>query len=128
MGGDGALAPKVATLLNLDKGGRLWVTRSGEQGPGSKQFFIEPSGSRILLASGEQGLERKFLRIRAYHTGVPNAVPVFLGDSNVTPESGFALYPLDEIVLCIGPDAQVYATASYDVGQAAPEVNVLELG
>lgn len=67
MGGDGALAPKEATLLNLDKGGRLWVTHSGQQGPGSKQFFIEPSGSRLLLASGELGLERKFLRIRAQH-------------------------------------------------------------
>lgn len=114
--------------MNLDKGGRLWVTQSGKEGPGSKQFFIEPSGSAVLLASGELGLERKFLRIRAYRTGVPNAVPVFLGDSNVTPEPGFALYPLDEIVLCIGPGAEVDATASYDVGQAAPEVDVLELG
>lgn len=114
--------------MNIDESGLLKVTQSMLGGSGSKQFFIQPSGSTVLLASGEPGLQRKVIRIRAYRSGSPSQVPVFLGDAGVTPESGFALYPLDEIVLSIGADAEVHATASYGTGQAAPEVDVLELG
>lgn len=113
-------------MINRDDARNGQVSPAASEATASKQFTIDPSGSRVELKSGAQGFRRRGIRVRAYRSdGNPQPV-VYIGDANVTSSNGYALYLLDEIVLFVDDSVAVYATSVFSGGDQIPEVDILE--
>lgn len=77
----------------------------------SAQFELTAaSGAVRLVTNANAGRRRLFIRVVGPDFDPPQHA-VVLGDQDVTPATGYVLYPLDEIELLVDADTDVYATA-----------------
>lgn|GEM_PF-4647656 len=99
--------------------GRLDATAAGRRFVRTAQFELTPSSSIVELTTNAlQPRRRLFVRV-VRPDGATPPHPVVVGDENVSPTTGYVLYPLDELELSLVPGARVYATASLTGSQVA---------
>lgn len=89
---------------------RAHVTGAATNRFKSAQFELTATSGAVLLTTGGGSRRRLFVRVVG-PTFNPPEFPISLGDQNVTPATGYVLYPLDEIELLVDADTDVYATA-----------------
>lgn len=106
----------------IDPTGRVLITEAADTEVATKQITVGDTSVELTTSTTDMKRRKLFVRnaLRAQHA----EVVVYIGDSNVTTETGFPLYRFDEIELDVDIDASVYAIAPDSKENA--EIHVLE--